>query len=194
MPPPSCLPPLPTLRLESSVLVEDLARDLIGSTQEQEWRGGETAGLARLAAYFGPKCGYHKTRNQLGTTASSRLSPWLAHGCLSPRTVHAHAKAAAPRDAFFKFYFEMCWRDYFRFYCAHNGSSVFFAGGPAQKQIQWRRCAEQEAAWREGRTGVLLVDAIMTELRSTGFTNNRSRYWNIREPFIEHSRTFHRTF
>ena len=37
---------------------------------------------------------YHRTRNQLGSKAGSRLSPWLAIGCLSARGVYAEAKAS----------------------------------------------------------------------------------------------------
>ena len=88
-------------------------------------------------------------------------------------------KSGAPRDATFKLFFELCWRDLFRFYCAFNGPAVFFKAGPAQKTTlanSWKRDPCLEQAWREGRTGEPLVDAIMTELRETGFATNRARY------------------
>ena len=78
---------------------------------------------------------YHRTRNQLGEKAGSRLSPWLALGCLSPRAVYAATQAApAAEEGAFKLFFELCWRDYFRFYCARFGREVFFAAGPAKKK------------------------------------------------------------
>nr|QDO16294.1 cryptochrome DASH [Lingulodinium polyedra] len=153
------------------------------------WRGGEAAGLERLAEYAAPSGlgTYHRTRNQLhGANHSSHLSPWLANGSLSPRTVYWRAKeyervhAGAERDPRFdhvaKFVFELCWRDYFRLYCAHFGARVFFPGGPARSSKPWRRDAEAEERWKEGRTGVPLVDALMRELRATGFIANRGRY------------------
>lgn len=154
-----------------------------------DWRGGEAAGLARLSEYATPAGlgTYHRTRNQLhGRNHSSHLSPWLANGCLSPRTVywrakeyertHAHSEKDKRFDHVQKFVFELCWRDYFRFYCAHEGRHVFFLGGPANRMRHWTRDLEVEARWKEGRTGVPLVDALMRELRYTGYIANRGRY------------------
>jgi len=144
--------------------------------------GGEEAGLSRLRAYCERGlASYHRTRNQLWwDRTGSCLSPWLAHGCLSPRTVYAEVQGSgAPPEATFKLFFELCWRDMFRFYCAFNGSKVFFKGGPAKKTAlaaTWKRNIGLEQAWREGRTGEPLVDAIMTELKETGFATNRARY------------------
>ena len=153
------------------------------------WRGGEAAGLERLAAYAAPGGlgHYHRTRNQLsGADFSSHLSPWLAHGCLSPRTVYFVAKgferanAGRERDPRFdhvhKFVFQLCWRDYFRLYSAHFGRRVFFREGPARRDRPWRRDSDVEARWKQGRTGVPLVDALMRELAATGYMSNRGRY------------------
>ena len=51
-------------------------------------RGGESAGLARLAGFLdGAVRDYDSRRDQAGADASSRLSPYLRFGCLSPRAV-----------------------------------------------------------------------------------------------------------
>ncbi|CAJ1415690.1 unnamed protein product [Effrenium voratum] len=151
------------------------------------WRGGEAAALQQLEAYCAkPGLGsYQRTRNQLQVTCSSRLSPWMAIGCLSPRTVFWRAQrferengqdADQRFDHVQKFIFQLCWRDYFHFYCTHFGRRVFFAGGPAARWRPWRRCADLERRWKQGRTGVPLVDALMRELSETGFMANRGRY------------------
>jgi deoxyribodipyrimidine photo-lyase len=154
------------------------------------WTGGEKAALARLDAYMhATGLGtYHRTRNQIqGASTSSKLSPWLANGCLSPRTVYWAAKAfersqkASNKksdgfDHVYKFIFELNWRDYFRFYCAHFGKRVFFLGGPAKRKHDWRRDSHIESRWRTGSTGAPLVDALMRELVATGYIANRGRY------------------
>lgn len=92
-----------------------------------------------------------------------------------------------------KFIFQLCWRDYFHFYFllelknalfsslapargAHFGRSVFLRAGPALRDRPWRRDPQLELRWKEGRTGVPLVDALMRELLATGFMANRGRH------------------
>ena len=56
------------------------------------FKGGETAALQRLKHYlWDTRCvsDYFNTRNgMLGPDYSTKFSPWLAHGCISPRTIH----------------------------------------------------------------------------------------------------------
>jgi len=152
-----------------------------------EWRGGEMAALTRMEEYV-HQSGlgtYHRTRNQIqGASNSSHLSPWLANGCLSARTLYWRVKEFEQvnttkkdgLDHVYKFIFELNWRDYFRFYCAHFGKEVFFVGGPSKSKNIWRRDPVAEEKWRAGCTGVPLVDALMRELSSTGYMANRGRY------------------
>ena len=63
------------------------------------FNGGETAALHRLKHYLwdsGCISEYFSTRNgMLGPDYSTKFSPWLAHGCISPRTIH-HEVSVAP--------------------------------------------------------------------------------------------------
>jgi len=52
----------------------------------------------------------------------------------------------------------------------------FFLEGPASRMRPWRRDEAKEARWKDGQTGVPIVDALMRELRSTGYMSNRGRY------------------
>eukprot|EP00929_Paragymnodinium_shiwhaense_P023641 TRINITY_DN14761_c0_g1_i1.p1 TRINITY_DN14761_c0_g1~~TRINITY_DN14761_c0_g1_i1.p1 ORF type:complete len:400 (+),score=50.52 TRINITY_DN14761_c0_g1_i1:93-1292(+) len=135
------------------------------------WKGGESAAWQQLTAYVSEGLAhYQKTRNQLqGTNVCSRLSPWMANGCLSARSVYWQAKKTEAAlhgrvkdlaDHIYKFVFQLTWRDYFRFYCARFGKSVFFSGGPALRLRPWRRDAEAESRWKHGHTGVPIVDAL----------------------------------
>ena len=91
------------------------------------FKGGETEALARLKYYLWDTdlvASYFQTRNRmLGGDYSTKFSPWLAHGCLSSRTIyHEIKKYEFERKANKSTYwvvFELLWRDYFR-YAAFN--------------------------------------------------------------------------
>ena len=148
------------------------------------FRGGESVGLARLETYLWERDAlrsYKETRNgMLGEDYSSKFSPWLAHGCLSPRRIAAEvARYEAERVSNSSTYwmiFELLWRDFFRLYARKHGDKLFWLGGPKGERGMPRRVdAGLYAKWREGRTGFPLVDANMIELRTTGFMSNRGR-------------------
>lgn len=148
------------------------------------FEGGETAALARLQDYFWNKDQlkiYKETRNgMLGANYSTKFSPWLAHGCLSPRTIHDEVKRyeteRVANDSTYWVLFELIWRDYFRFVSIKYGNAIFHLGGP-RKVVgkRWSQNRELFEAWREGRTGYPLIDANMKELAATGFMSNRGR-------------------
>lgn len=62
-----------------------------------KFKGGESSALARLKYYIwdsGLISTYFDTRNgMLGGDYSTKFAPWLAHGCLSPRTIYHAIKA-----------------------------------------------------------------------------------------------------
>ncbi|MFN3927208.1 MAG: DASH family cryptochrome [Pseudanabaenaceae cyanobacterium] len=147
------------------------------------FHGGETAGKARVKYYFWESDRlrtYKETRNQmLGADYSSKFSPWLALGCLSPRYIYYEVKkyetARVANDSTYWLVFELLWRDYFRFICAKHGHKVFRPSGLQGIDIPWRQDWELFDRWREGLTGFPLVDANMRELKLTGFMSNRGR-------------------
>ncbi len=157
-------------------------------------RGGEAEGLARLQAYVWDKDRlktYKETRNgMLDPDDSSKLSPWLANGCLSPRRVQAEvARYEAERGANKSTYwltFELLWRDFFRVYGAKHGDRLFWPSGPKGIEgVSTRLDHAHYAAWCHGRTGLPLVDASMRELNATGFMSNRGRQ-NAASFFVKH--------
>ena len=150
--------------------------------------GGETAGLSRVQEYiFDKDClkDYFETRNgMIGADYSSKFSPWLAHGCVSPRWIYqevsAYEKRRVKNKSTYWLLFELTWRDFFRFFCVKHGNSVFFLGGPAGASWKWTSpegaaAAEALTRWKQGFTGQPLVDANMRELLLTGFMSNRGR-------------------
>ncbi|CEM00012.1 unnamed protein product [Vitrella brassicaformis CCMP3155] len=147
------------------------------------FQGGETAALSRLDEYFfKADClkDYKQTRNGLvGANYSSKFSPWLALGCLSPRHVYHKVKEyerqRVANDSTYWLIFELLWRDYFKFIGVKFGTKLFQADGLMGKQVKWRTNRNAFEAWRDGRTGVPFIDANMRELRATGYMSNRGR-------------------
>lgn len=147
------------------------------------FKGGETEAKVRLQSYFwqGDHLReYKQTRNgMLGADYSSKFSPWLALGCLSPRYIYdqvqAYENQRIRNDSTYWLIFELLWRDYFRWICAKHGNKIFHAEGLQGISISWKQDWERFEAWTSGQTGFPLVDANMQELKLTGFMSNRGR-------------------
>lgn len=145
--------------------------------------GGETAGLLRLKYYLWEKDllqTYEETRNGLiGGDYSSKLSAWLALGCLSPRTIHEEVKRyeqeRVKNKSTYWLIFELLWRDYFRFVAVKYGNSLFKPGGLKQEKNENPPDMTLFARWANGQTGIPFIDANMRELNATGFMSNRGR-------------------
>jgi deoxyribodipyrimidine photo-lyase len=147
--------------------------------------GGETEGLKRMQDYFWQKDllkEYKNTRNGLlGDDYSSKFSPWLSFGCLSPRKVYweikKYEKERVENDSTYWLVFELLWRDYFRFMFKKYGNALFREDGI--KKVKRTNIAANEEElfekWKEGKTGIPFIDANMLELKHTGFMSNRGR-------------------
>jgi deoxyribodipyrimidine photolyase len=130
--------------------------------------GGETAGNKRLDAWLrsGGPGGYAGGRDDLAGDLTSRLSPYLHFGCLSPLRL---AQAAGPGE----FTRQLAWRDFF-----HQVTAAFPAITTRDYRpgrIRWRDDDEALDAWRQGRTGVPIVDAGLRQLLQEGWMHNRAR-------------------
>ncbi|MEG3151441.1 deoxyribodipyrimidine photo-lyase [Sphingomonas sp. ZT3P38] len=138
-----------------------------------EWTPGEAGALERLDTFLPEVAAYDLARNLPSIEGSSRLSPHLHFGEISPATVwHRVAAAKGDPTTFLK---ELAWRDYaqnvilqFPDYGAKNGRA-------ALDDLAWRRSETDLAAWRQGRTGYPIVDAGMRQLWATGWMHNRVR-------------------
>ena len=147
------------------------------------FRGGESEALQRLSYYLGEKrllSNYKETRNGLiGGDYSSKFSPWLAVGCISPRSIYEAVKeyerTVESNDSTYWLIFELIWRDYFRFAMKKHKQKFFRLGGIQGKKVSAARNEEVIQRWTHGNTGVPFVDANMRELRATGFMSNRGR-------------------
>ncbi len=148
------------------------------------FKGGETEALKRLNHYlFESKAisNYKETRNGLiGADYSSKFSPWLALGCISPRQIYdAVNKYEAQFEANESTYwliFELLWRDYFRFMMKKYNHKFFLQNGIKPNEAETKPIdLEVLNKWIDGNTGDKFVDANMRELKHTGFMSNRGR-------------------
>ncbi len=147
------------------------------------FKGGAMAAEARLEHYFWETdavASYKETRNGLvGADYSTKFSPWLANGCISPRTifheVDAYEAEVKANSSTYWVKFELIWRDYFKFVAMKFGRNIFLKGGIQDKKVgSWQNMKVFEK-WASGNTGDDFVDANMRELRETGFMSNRGR-------------------
>ncbi|MEF8808361.1 DASH family cryptochrome [Natronomonas sp.] len=148
-----------------------------------DFEGGESAGMERVDAYVweGDHLReYKETRNGLlGADYSSKFSPWLAAGCLSPRWIHREVERyederVANEDTYW-LVFELVWRDFFQFQFAKHGADFFGSTGIRDVSADWDHDRSAFERWANGETGIPFVDANMRELNRTGYMSNRGR-------------------
>ncbi|MBM3584693.1 MAG: deoxyribodipyrimidine photo-lyase [Alphaproteobacteria bacterium] len=140
------------------------------------WTPGEAAAQADLAGFVeGALADYAVVRDRPDQRGTSRLSPRLRFGELSPRQVW-HATATAGDGAGVEVHLrQLGWREF-----AYHllGQAPDMARVPLKASFAafpWRADAAAFRAWRRGRTGYPLVDAGLRELWSTGWMHNRAR-------------------
>jgi len=140
----------------------------------EEWAPGEAAALERLSDFAGRAEDYAATRDRPGSEGTSRFSPHLHFGELSPRRVWN----ALPDAAGEKFRKELAWRDFSNNVMLTQPEVGEKAGRPDFANFPWRtgKAAESDfEAWSRGRTGYPIVDAGMRQLWATGWMHNRVR-------------------
>ena len=147
-------------------------------------RPGEAAARDQLAAFCegGALGGYEPGRNFPAEPGTSALSAALKFGTLSPRQAWSAARRARSaarsdeeRASIATWEQELAWREFYQQALFHFPA---LAGGPYRPQwrhFRWENDEERFAAWREGRTGVPIVDAAMRQLNESGWMHNRCR-------------------
>ena len=214
---PSSIPPQPspfriptTLEETVSALHKPLESDL-GLSNPPQWpsdtesahpfTGGSTAGHNRIKHLLttGNMSTYKDTRNGLlGLDYSTKLSAWLALGCITARQIHfylldfedgrnpelgkgAQGFGKGENKGTAAVRFELLWRDYMRLCTRKFGPRLFRLEGFRDRHVSWKYPDKDEGArdavrrFQEGTTGTGMVDASMRELFLTGYTSNRAR-------------------
>ena len=180
---PKHIPPLPLVNIVTKPNEYSSAGQV-----DPLFNGGELSALAHISQYFERRLPdtYKQTRNQLiGMDYSSKFSPWLAFGCCSARTIAQKLKnyesVYGANDGTYWLWFELLWRDYFRFLHFKYGNQLYYSGGLTGKAPNTFD-EKKFQQWSSGCTGNDFIDAGMRELQQTGFLSNRMRqvvasYW-----------------
>ena len=163
--------------------------------------GGESTGHERVKHLLssGSMTTYKDTRNgMIGTDFSTKLSAWLALGCITARQIHfylldfedgrgsigkgaqGYGKGENKGTGWVRF--ELLWRDYMRLCTRKHKQRLFHVEGFEQNtKAQWKYPQKDKEVqanvkrFLEGSTGMGMVDASMKELYLTGYTSNRAR-------------------
>ncbi|MDI1456838.1 FAD-binding domain-containing protein, partial [Streptomyces sp. ATE26] len=118
---------------------------------------------------------YEERHDDLAGDGTSRLSPHLHFGTLSPvELVHRARRTGGPgAEAFVR---QLAWRDFHRQVLAARPDASTADYRPKHDRWRTERTAREDIeAWREGRTGYPIVDAAMRQLRHEGWMHNRGR-------------------
>jgi deoxyribodipyrimidine photo-lyase len=153
--------------------------DWAGGLRET-WQPGEAGAQARLRAFLDDGLsGYATDRDRLDRD-TSRLSPHLRFGEISPRQVlaaalHARDAERAPAQDVEKFITELGWREFCYHLLFHFPDLASRNFQPRFDDFPWRKPPGELAAWCQGLTGYPIVDAGMRQLWQTGTMHNRVR-------------------
>ncbi|MGX1855060.1 cryptochrome/photolyase family protein [Streptomyces sp. NPDC055299] len=135
--------------------------------------GGERAGRRRFAAWQrSGMADYQDRQDDLPGDATSRLSPYLHFGCLSPAEL-VHKASARPDAGAAAFVRQLAWRDFHHQVLAARPGAAHTDYRP--RDDHWRHDEDEVSAWKEGRTGYPVVDAGMRQLLYEGWLHNRAR-------------------
>ncbi|MCR2810566.1 MULTISPECIES: deoxyribodipyrimidine photo-lyase [unclassified Microbacterium] len=141
----------------------------------QTWEPGEPAARTRLREFLAEDLAdYDRSRDEPAAGTTSRLSPRLRWGELSPHTVWHEAIGAGQSAG--RFLAELGWREFAAHVLYHHPDLATQNLRPEFDGFPWPRLRPaQLRAWQQGRTGIPLVDAGMRELWRTGVMHNRIR-------------------
>ena len=147
------------------------------------FKGGEKNAKNRIRNYFFETRNvstYKLTRNGLiGEDYSSKFSPWLANGSVSVKyifkSLKEYEKEVEKNDSTYWLYFELIWRDFFKYVSMQHKDKFFNKDGIYGEDKEWSDDKDVLLNWINGKTNEPFVNANMIELLKTGFMSNRGR-------------------
>lgn len=144
---------------------------------------------------------YSDNRNHPSERGTSRLSPHLHFGEISPRQIWNRAATLFDKDDSWKsnqYITEVGWREFAYHLLFHFSKTPLEPMRKDFERFEWKKIHPPHLeAWQRGKTGIPMVDAGMRELWRTGWMHNRVRMIvgsflvkNLRYPWIEGARWF----
>ncbi len=145
----------------------------------KDWTPGEHGAQDRLKGFLDDTIGqYPSDRDRPFLEGTSRLSPHLAHGEITPFQIWHATRSAKLKDestGVDKFRKEVAWRE-FSYHLLFNNPGLHFRNfNSSFDAFPWKNDADQFYTWKRGMTGYPIVDAGMRQLWQTGWMHNRVR-------------------
>jgi len=173
----------------SSVILKKEVDELFGQAPPALVTTGDNAAHDALQDFLQERAAdYKKNRDFPAIDGTSKLSPYLAIGALSGRQCvqaawqlkqsmgSSFSKAADAEEGFFTWVTELAWRDFYIHILYHCPRvSMHRAFKPETEALHWNTADEHFDAWKNGKTGIPMVDAAMRQLNATGWMHNRLR-------------------
>ncbi|MGK0391748.1 MAG: deoxyribodipyrimidine photo-lyase, partial [Maribacter sp.] len=160
---------------------EDLDENIIQDNPNFQY-GGEFKGRELLYSFLEKR---HKiyinniSKPHFTTESCSRLSPYLAYGCLSVREVYQAVKKELNRhpsnDNLEKYLIRLFWRSHYMQKLETEWELEFKPTNKALSSLEKSDDDELFYAWANGKTGYPIIDAAIKSLEETGYANFRMR-------------------
>ncbi len=204
----------PPAEWPDSLAVDDLGLDPTidwDAGLRETWTPGEAAGHRRLDLFLDEiLTGYADSRNVPGVDGTSRMSPYLHHGEISPRQAWHAVRAymtdgqrnldQAQKKQCWVYLKELVWREFSYHVLFHFPTTPLQPLKPKYEAFEWVDREQGRLwleAWQRGRTGYPIVDAAMRQLWQIGWMHNRCRMItasflikHLRVPWQEGARWF----
>ncbi|KAA3643770.1 MAG: deoxyribodipyrimidine photolyase [Proteobacteria bacterium] len=143
--------------------------------QHDWWSVGEPAARKRLSAFVEHNR-YQQQRDYPAVSGTSRLSPYLALGIISPRQCLAQALKKHGESAFESTWVsELIWREFYHDLVAHYPRLVKHQTFKQDAMDDWLYDKTIVDAWKNGQTGFPIIDAGMRQLKQQHWMHNRVR-------------------
>lgn len=140
---------------------------------------GEDEALVRLEEFLHKRIHFYgEDRDRMDLDGTSALSPYIRFGMIGLRqAVHKARQAIGQkRSGGAEFWLnELIWREFYIQILYHFPYVSKRSFNSSMANIQWRNNEDEFVAWKEGRTGVPIVDAGMRQLKEIGWMHNRAR-------------------
>jgi len=194
---PDLMPSVPTkLATESLMSLALLPRIPWDAGMREQWQVGEAGAHATLQGFIDAAASdYASDRDRPDVAGTSRMSPYLHFGEISPRQIVAalHEQQTTAES----YVRELGWREFAHHLLYHFPHTTDKPLDTRFEQFVWDKNAAALQAWQRGQTGIPLVDAGMRELWHTGWMHNRVRMIvasfltkNLRIHWLEGARWF----
>ena len=153
----------------------------LDSEADAQWPADSASIEERLSQWIRKAHRYDETRDTPSIDGTSQLSPYLAIGALSPKSIlnalaMHHGSIYDASGGIGTFVSEICWRDFYRNLMVEvprvSRNQPFKL---ETRDLPWRDSDEDFMRWCEGQTGIPIVDAAMRQLNTLGWMHNRCR-------------------